>query len=51
MAESVIIVCPCCASAVDAEADEKVQHFECVSCGQTWSMVVDAQRQATHSLT
>lgn len=51
MSEQVILVCPCCASAVDAEASTEIQEFECVSCGQTWAMVVDANRLAAHSLT
>ncbi len=51
MREPVILVCPVCASTLDAEADEGSQDFECVSCGQTWSMVVDAARHAIHSLT
>ncbi len=51
MPDPAILVCPCCASAVDADAREDPQTFECVSCGQTWVMVVDADRQAQHSLT
>lgn len=51
MSDEVILVCPCCASAVDAQAGETPQTFECVSCGQVWTMVVDADRQFTHSLT
>lgn len=51
MSQQVILVCPCCASTVDAEASPDIQQFECLSCGQTWSMVVDAGRQAAHSLT
>lgn len=49
----VILVCPCCASPVDAEPAEAdvEQHFECLSCGQTWRMVVDPHRLAQHSLT
>lgn len=50
MAQPVIVLCPCCASAQDAEAAEQTQTFECISCGQTWSMQVDAERQAEHSL-
>lgn len=46
----VILMCPCCASAVDAEDGPDPQEFECVSCGQTWTMVVDADRLAAHSL-
>lgn len=52
MDTQVILICPCCASAVDAQADNtQIQTFHCVSCGQTWQMVVDADRQAAHSLT
>lgn len=50
MSDPVILICPCCASAVDAHADPQPQTFTCVSCGQTWSMVVDADRLAAHSL-
>ncbi len=48
--EPVILLCPCCASTVDAEDGPNPQRFECVSCGQTWTMVVDRDRQAAHSL-
>lgn len=51
MAEPVILVCPCCASTVDAQTGDHLQHFECAACGQDWLMVVDADRQAAHSLT
>lgn len=51
MPDQVILVCPVCASTLDAQAEETRQEFECVSCGQTWSMVVDATRHAIHSLT
>lgn len=47
---SVILVCPCCASTVDADSDPDPQNFTCTCCGQTWSMVVDADRQASYSL-
>lgn len=50
MVEQVIVLCPCCASAVDAEAQPGLQEFTCVSCGQAWSMVVEADRLAVHSL-
>lgn len=50
MAQQVIVLCPCCASAQDAETSTQTQTFQCVSCGQSWSMVVDADRQDTHSL-
>jgi len=48
---NVILVCPTCASAVDAQAGEHEQTLECVACGQTWVMVVDATRVAAHALT
>lgn len=51
MPEPVILICPCCASTVDAETGGQPQQFECVACGQQWSMVVDGDRLATHSLT
>lgn len=46
----VILVCPCCASPVDATAAEEPQDFTCVCCGQTWSMHVDASRFTDHAL-
>lgn len=51
MPEQVILLCPCCASVLDAEAAPTAQEFMCLSCGQTWVMVVDHDRQAAHSLT
>lgn len=50
MNEHVILLCPCCASTVDAQVTAEPQTFECVSCGQTWTMVIDRDRQAAHSL-
>lgn len=50
MSELVILLCPCCASTIDAQPAEDPQNFECVSCGQQWSMVVDQDRQAAHAL-
>jgi len=47
---TVILFCPCCASPVDADAGPEAQTFDCVCCGQIWTMVVDADRQAHHSL-
>lgn len=47
-----ILVCPCCASPVDAEdSDGDVEALDCGSCGQHWSMVVDADRVAEFALT
>lgn len=46
----VVLICPTCASPIDAVAQEWTQQFTCVACGQTWTMVVDADRAATHSL-
>ncbi len=46
----VILICPCCASTVDAEPGPDPQTFTCICCGQTWTMTVDADRQAAHSL-
>lgn len=46
----VVLICPCCASTVDAEPREELQEFTCGICNQTWSMVVDADRYASHSL-
>ena len=51
-AATVILVCPCCASPLDAAGDpDTEQHFTCLGCGQTWRMVVDPRRFAQHSLT
>lgn len=47
----VVLVCPCCASPVDAEAGREIQHLRCDGCDQTWHMVVDAARIAEHALT
>lgn len=48
----VIVVCPCCASPVDAEdSDGDEIELQCGSCRQEWFMVVDADRHAEHSLT
>lgn len=51
MAAQVILVCPCCASALDAEHGPDPQTFQCPACGQHWTMVVDADRHAAHALT
>jgi hypothetical protein len=51
MSEAVILLCPCCASTVDAHTDPEPQQLECATCGQTWTMIVDRERQAAHSLT
>lgn len=50
MTDAVILLCPVCASTVDAVAAEAEQQLTCVSCGQTWVMVVDRERHDTHSL-
>lgn len=52
MSISVIVVCPCCASAQDATADPDLtdQDFECTGCGQRWSMQVDADRHRQYAL-
>lgn len=47
----VILVCPVCASPLDAEVHVLPQELECGCCGQTWEMLVDADRNARHSLT
>lgn len=46
----VIVFCPCCNSTLDAQARPVPQTLECPSCGQMWSMVVEAERFATYSL-
>ncbi len=50
MNEPVIILCPCCASTVDAYAGDDPQDFDCVQCGQEWSMLVDSDRFSIYSL-
>lgn len=49
--DNVIVICPCCASPVDARAAEQPQRLDCITCGQVWEMVVDARRQKEHALT
>jgi len=44
----VILICPCCAAALDAASSET--EFECAHCGQKWTMSVDAARLAAHAL-
>jgi len=54
----VVLVCPCCASPVDAEV---LPHGEpgwaahttlhCVACGQRWQMSIDTRRIEEHALT
>lgn len=51
MTEHVIVLCPCCASTLDAKVTTDQQDFTCVCCGQTWTMTVDAERLAAHALT
>ncbi len=46
----VIVLCPCCASSLDARPQEEPQQFDCVGCGQTWTMTVDADRHQRHAL-
>lgn len=48
---AVVLVCPCCASPVDAVAGPTKQSLSCDACGQIWSMVVDADRIAEYALT
>lgn len=35
---------------MDADARDELQEFVCGICNQTWTMVVDADRYAIHSL-
>ena len=51
MSEPVILVCPCCASTIETSAGPEEQELECATCRQRWSMVVEADRLATFSLT
>jgi uncharacterized protein YbaR (Trm112 family) len=50
VSEPVILVCPVCASPMDAHAGPQPQTFTCATCGQHWSMVVDARRHAEYAL-
>lgn len=49
--DTVILVCPCCASTVDARTGVHEQTLQCVTCHQQWQMVVDADRVAEYALT
>lgn len=49
--KKVVLICPCCASPVDAEAGQGRQDFTCEVCDQQFSMVVDAARIAEYALT
>jgi hypothetical protein len=51
MGKKVVLLCPCCASPVDAEASIWEQKFLCQVCGQDWIMAVDADRVAEYALT
>jgi hypothetical protein len=48
---STVLVCPCCASPVDAVADPDIQDLTCGVCDQVWQMVVDPLRIAQYALT
>lgn len=48
--QNVVLLCPCCASPVDAVTGREPVELDCVSCGQQWSMTVDAVRIHAHSL-
>lgn len=50
-APAVIVVCPCCASPVDAEVLVEIQHLTCGVCGQQWGMQVDVDRISEYALT
>lgn len=59
MNENYILMCPVCASTVDAEqkllsedrgGGPAIQVFECLPCGQEWEMCIDPARMARHSL-
>lgn len=49
--DNVILVCPCCASPVDALAAPHEQTLNCAACEQVWRMVVDPDRHAAYALT
>jgi formate dehydrogenase maturation protein FdhE len=47
--------CPVCCSNVDivvppSETEDDVHEFECANCGQKWTMHVDPDRFAQHSI-
>lgn len=46
----VIVVCPCCASPVDAPIGDKPDNLDCEVCGQNWTMVVDRERFSENAL-
>lgn len=49
--KKVVLICPCCASPVDAEtAGLHEQNFTCEVCDQQWTMHVDAARFAEYAL-
>lgn len=49
--QMVIVICPCCATPMDAPVDDMQREFECLSCGQAWRMAVEADRFTEHALT
>jgi hypothetical protein len=51
MEKKVVLLCPCCASPIDAVAGRARQDFTCGVCDQRWEMVVDAARVAEYALT
>jgi uncharacterized protein YbaR (Trm112 family) len=48
---TVVLLCPCCASPVDAIAGAQEQSLTCEVCDQSWRMVVDSARIAEYALT
>lgn len=48
---AVVLLCPCCASPVDAVAGAQQQTLNCEVCDQSWQMIVDAARIAEYALT
>lgn len=48
--DNVILVCPCCASPLEATPDPCPQAFACENCEQQWTMTVDRNRVLFHSL-
>jgi hypothetical protein len=46
---TVILVCPCCASTVDAK-DDGTESFTCTVCAQQWVMTLDVDRLHQFSL-
>jgi hypothetical protein len=49
--KKVVLICPCCASPVDAQVGHGQQSLQCDACDQQWTMVIDPSRIAEYALT